>query len=203
MGIRKSTQRITQVMLDVAESREQIATAALAKAIGERDVALTFTDTPSPCEMTHTPPFDFAQCETHDTTFPLGGACKWHGKDSISAVLQDEADEQRGRAVRAEIELDYALAERDRAIAERDASRQVNAEFLAAVADLAEHDRVLVTATAERAAALAENAFLVHEIGTPGEGPFTNGQRHADEARVQIAAKIRTVFNVPAPTAGE
>jgi len=93
--------------------------------IAERDRALTFTDTPSPCEMTRTPPFDFAQCETHDTTFPLGGACKWHGKDSISAVLEDEADKQRVRAIRAEIE-------RDKAIAQRDASRQVNAEFLAA-----------------------------------------------------------------------
>lgn len=66
---------------------------------------------PAPCVMTHTPPFDFAQCETHDETFPLGGACKWHGKESITEVLQDEADEQRARAVRAEHELEMLQAE--------------------------------------------------------------------------------------------
>ena len=76
------------------------------------------TDKPDPCEMTYTSPFDFAQCETHDTTFPLGGVCKWHGKNSIAAVLQDEADEQRGLKVRAEAERDAALAavERVRAV---------------------------------------------------------------------------------------
>ena len=58
------------------------------------------------------------------------------------------------------------------------------------------HDRELVLATAERSAALSEYALLLHEIGTPGEGPFTNGQRYADEARVQIAAKIRAEFKI-------
>jgi len=117
----------SQLDVEVAElARALVETAAeLKKVTAERDRALTFTDTPSPCQMTHTPPFDFAQCETHDTTFPLGSACKWHGKDSISAVLEDETDKQRVRAIRAEIE-------RDKAIAERDASRQVNAEFLKA-----------------------------------------------------------------------
>ena len=33
-------------------------------------------DKPDPCVMTHTPPFDFAQCETHDETFPLGGGSR-------------------------------------------------------------------------------------------------------------------------------
>lgn len=66
---------------------------------------------PDPCVMTHTPPFDFAQCETHDETFPLGGSCKWHGKESIAEVLQDEADAQRRRAVRAEHELEMLRAE--------------------------------------------------------------------------------------------
>ena len=68
-------------------------------------------DKPAPCVMTHTPPFDFAQCETHDETFPLGGACKWHGKESIYEVLEDETDEQRMRAVRAEHQLEILRAE--------------------------------------------------------------------------------------------
>lgn len=68
-------------------------------------------DKPAPCVMTHTPPFDFAQCETHDETFPLGGACKWDGKESIAQVLEDEADEQRARAVHAEHELEMLRAE--------------------------------------------------------------------------------------------
>ena len=68
-------------------------------------------DKPAPCVMTHTPPFNFAQCETHDETFPLGGACKWHGKESVAQVLQDEADEQRRRAVRAEHQLEILRAE--------------------------------------------------------------------------------------------
>ena len=68
-------------------------------------------DKPAPCVMTHTPPFNFAQCETHDETFPLGGACKWYGKESVAQVLQDEADEQRRRAVRAEHQLEILRAE--------------------------------------------------------------------------------------------
>ena len=68
-------------------------------------------DKPDPCVMTHTPPFDFAQCETHDETFPLGGVCKWYGKESIAEVLQDEADVLRARAVRAEHELELLRAE--------------------------------------------------------------------------------------------
>lgn len=75
------------------------------------------------CDMTHTPPFDFAQCEKHDTTFPLGGACKFSGRDPFE-VLHEEVDQQRGRAVRAEMRLDLVrgfasvvadvAAERDR-----------------------------------------------------------------------------------------
>ena len=68
-------------------------------------------DKPAPCVMAHTPPFDFAQCETHDETFPLGGACKWHDKESVTEVLQDEVDEQRMRAVRAEHQLEILRAE--------------------------------------------------------------------------------------------
>jgi hypothetical protein len=31
----------------------------------------------APCEMYHTPPMDFAFCETHDTTFALGDKCRY------------------------------------------------------------------------------------------------------------------------------
>jgi hypothetical protein len=66
------------------------------------------TTEPAPCRMTHTPPFDFAQCETHDTTFPLGDTCKFDGRDPFE-VMADEAQEQRARAVRAEQALGEAL----------------------------------------------------------------------------------------------
>jgi hypothetical protein len=36
----------------------------------------------APCEMYHQEPFDFAWCETHDTTFPLGGVCKYNRETS-------------------------------------------------------------------------------------------------------------------------
>jgi hypothetical protein len=29
----------------------------------------------APCNMLHEPPMDFAWCETHDETFPLGAVC--------------------------------------------------------------------------------------------------------------------------------
>lgn len=64
---------------------------------------------PAPCVMTHTPPFDFAQCETHDETFPLGGTCRFDGRDMIEVLFEAEY-EQRGRAVRAELERDRAEA---------------------------------------------------------------------------------------------
>ncbi|MHA3723799.1 hypothetical protein ACXR2T_07960 [Leucobacter sp. HY1910] len=77
-------------------------------------------DRPDPCKMTHTPPFDFGQCETHDTTFPLGGSCKWHKQDSIAAVLQQEADEQRGLKVRAALRAEQAEAALAQIQAERE-----------------------------------------------------------------------------------
>lgn len=33
-----------------------------------------------PCEMYYEPPFDFAYCERHDTTFALGDVCKYFKK---------------------------------------------------------------------------------------------------------------------------
>ena len=60
------------------------------------------------CVMTQTDPFDFAQCETHDTTFALGDRCKFYGREPED-VYYDEAQEQRGRAVIAEMERAEAL----------------------------------------------------------------------------------------------
>jgi hypothetical protein len=57
------------------------------------------------CVMTHTPPMDFAQCETHDETFPLGQECRFKGREAWE-VFAEEADEQRQRAVRAEMALE-------------------------------------------------------------------------------------------------
>lgn len=59
---------------------------------------------PAPCMMSHQEPYDFAWCETHDTTFPLGDKCKFDGREPWQ-VYADEADEQRGLKVRAETEL--------------------------------------------------------------------------------------------------
>jgi len=61
--------------------------------------------TPAPCVMTHTPPMDFAQCETHDETFPLGETCRFDGRNAAD-VYADEAQEQRARAVLAEAKLE-------------------------------------------------------------------------------------------------
>ena len=73
----------------------------------ERVMALLL---PAKCDMKHTPPMDFAHCETHDTTFPLGSTCKFDGREPWQ-VYADEADEQRRRAVMAEHRVDVALAD--------------------------------------------------------------------------------------------
>jgi len=46
----------------------------------------------APCDMRHEPPFDFAWCETHDSTFPLGGVCP-----EYRTVLHREAIAAHGR----------------------------------------------------------------------------------------------------------
>lgn len=71
----------------------------------------------APCVMTHTQPFDFGQCETHDETFPLGGVCRFHERDMVE-VLFEAADEQSGRAVRAEMYLDHVRAIADELLAD-------------------------------------------------------------------------------------
>lgn len=62
-----------------------------------------------PCKLTHTPPFDFGECETHDRTFPLGGTCDYAGK-SVVEYLDEREQEQRGRAVVAEMRAEAAEA---------------------------------------------------------------------------------------------
>ena len=89
------------------------------EALAAEIVRLHVENEPSPCVMTHTPPFDFAQCETHDETFPLGGTCRFQGREEWE-VYADEADEQRQRAVEAEIEIERLRVEADKL---RDRSR--------------------------------------------------------------------------------
>lgn len=48
---------------------------------------------------------------------------------------------------------------------------------------------------ARKDAKLSANIVLLHEIPTPGTGPFTIQQQAADEARVQISAAILKSFS--------
>src|SRR5690606_26579961 len=48
-----------------------------------------------------------------------------------------------------------------------------------------------VAAERERCAAIAENAMVMLEIGTPDDGPFTRDDRAVDTTRATIAAAIR------------
>lgn len=65
---------------------------------------------PAPCDMRHQEPYDFAFCLTHDSTFALGERCKYDGRDPFD-VAADEASEQRGLKVRAEIEVERLTLE--------------------------------------------------------------------------------------------
>lgn len=40
-----------------------------------------------PCDMYHEPPYDFAWCERHDTTFPLGDVCRYQKQNQHIADL--------------------------------------------------------------------------------------------------------------------
>jgi hypothetical protein len=65
----------------------------------------------APCNMRHQPPMDFAYCETHDETFPLGGICSvYRGNLTYKAI----ASRARGDWA-AEREALDALALDDRA----------------------------------------------------------------------------------------
>lgn len=43
----------------------------------------------APCRLRHQEPFDFAWCETHDTTFALGNTCRY-SKDKEHAPPSKE-----------------------------------------------------------------------------------------------------------------
>lgn len=74
--------------------------------MGESTVPIT-------CDMKEQKPFDFAWCETHDTTFALGERCKFYGRE-MWEVYAEEASEQRARAVRAEEALEELRADPQR-----------------------------------------------------------------------------------------
>ncbi|AMS02457.1 hypothetical protein SEA_LORDFARQUAAD_58 [Gordonia phage LordFarquaad] len=71
---------------------------------------------PAPCDMKQGAPYDFAWCETHDTTFALGEKCKFDGREPWE-VFADEANEQRQLKVRAELSLDLTRGQLDAALA--------------------------------------------------------------------------------------
>lgn len=112
-------------------SREQVL--ALLDAADERDRLLTI----APCSETHTAPFDFAYCSTHDRTFALGEHCDYARLSEVG-YLEKQAREQRVRAIRAEDERDKLAAtiKRVRALAPVD------------VSDWDEDDPLMVTAAA-------------------------------------------------------
>ncbi|QDM56408.1 hypothetical protein PP515_gp61 [Gordonia phage Sidious] len=70
---------------------------------------------PAPCDMKQGGPYDFAWCETHDTTFALGQKCKFDGRQPWE-VFADEASAQRQLKVRAELTLDRTRGELDAAL---------------------------------------------------------------------------------------
>lgn len=45
----------------------------------------------SECDMRHQPPMDFAWCETHDETFPLGGICSFHRQRMALRAIEARA----------------------------------------------------------------------------------------------------------------
>lgn len=73
------------------------------------------------------------------------------------------------------------------------------AEELLSSGWLAKHDARVQADTAEQAATIAENAFLIHKVPSLGCGPFQIQQYVADESRAQIAANIRAKCIAPTP----
>ena len=133
---------------------------------------------PDPCVMTHTPPYDFAQCATHDTTFPLGGVCKYHGKSmgEIAAMFADEVDEQRLLKVRAEAERDSAR------FGEGEAHELINrqADLLTGVVNAlrgdppelvwhSHHDAPALAKAAAEVVRAADDLYALHRAGVAQE----------------------------------
>ena len=73
--------------------------------------------------------------------------------------------------------MNQVEAERDKALAERDASREVNAEFLAARGAMAAHDREVM------AKAWCAAADWIESIVTPMQDAPTRLRRYAADAR--------------------
>lgn len=67
----------------------------------------------APCDMRCEEPYDFAWCETHDSTFPLGGKCRFNGREPWE-VYAEEAQDQRRRAVTAEIRAEVLALQIER-----------------------------------------------------------------------------------------
>jgi hypothetical protein len=55
---------------------------------------------PLGCDLRHEPPYDFAWCETHDETFPLGQTCRWRVRE-LQAQDVDMSWFQQGLQVQA------------------------------------------------------------------------------------------------------
>lgn len=117
---------------------------------------LATQDAPAPCNMRQQEPFDFAWCETHDTTFPLGGTCKFNGREPWE-VWAAEADEQRGLKVRAEMRAEAAeqLLEQAREVEAREcsparAARQNRALILLNERLIDLHDKVVMDTDRDR-----------------------------------------------------
>lgn len=56
------------------------------------------------CEMRQQYPYDFAWCETHDETFPLGGVCRYYQPETSPQCRGDGATEPGGGAPTSEQE---------------------------------------------------------------------------------------------------
>lgn len=95
--LRSRMQTTMVAMFDCAVRNDELL--ALLDAADERDRLTTV----APCSETHTEPFDFAYCSTHDRTFALGGHCDYAGLSEFD-YIEKKAREQRVRAIRAEDE---------------------------------------------------------------------------------------------------
>lgn len=140
-------------------------------AMRETGLASPAPDRVEVCEMVHTEPYDFAECRTHDTTFPLGSECKFHGH-LMWEVYADEADEQRGLKVRAEMEAEQAALELDSL---KGAIQRVLDDHPVSTAAIAEKIKPLLATDADPLREAQQAAWKFgHSAGTRGLGEDTN-----------------------------
>lgn len=129
------------------------------------------TDPVEACNMVHQEPYDFAECRTHDTTFRLGDACKFNNRVMWEAY-QDEADEQRGLKVRAEMEAEQAALELDSL---KGAIQRVLDDHPVSTAAIAEKIKPLLATDADPLREAQQAAWKFgHSAGTRGLGEDTN-----------------------------